>query len=148
MKNIRWGKKNRWRNEKRYIKIYEAPSNLWEWRESIKTLIIVKRVRKVKNKRQKEKAYFISDLPIKMWAKKFWEIIRNHWSIENSLHYVKDVTQWEDKSKIHTWNQPYTISIMRSMSLNIFRKLWYTNMAQAQRLLSHNIQLFHSLILA
>ncbi|MFF5207014.1 hypothetical protein [Streptosporangium sp. NPDC000396] len=32
--------------------------------------------------------------------------IRGHWSIENRLHYVRDVTYGEDHSQAHTGNAP------------------------------------------
>ena len=67
---------------------------------------MVKRILKVTAKVAKdgkvtnESRYYISDL--KENALTFSHIIRSHWKIENSLHYVKDVAFLEDFSRITT----------------------------------------------
>jgi len=141
-------KKNRWRIEIRYVRIYKAWRSISQDRYARKTVICVIRKRKEKWIWTTESAYFISDLPVTMWAKFFAEYIRKHRWIENSLHYVKDVSQHEDASKISTWNQPQNISILKNIWLNLFREYWYKNIAQAMRLVSNNIQLLTSFILA
>lgn len=73
-------------------------------------------------------------------ASEFAEGIRSHWSIENSLHYVKDVTFNEDRSKIISGNNPANMSIMRNIVINIFRENGYDNLKQAIRLLANNIK--------
>ena len=110
-------------------------------------MIYVKRERIVKRKKSIEKAYSISDLPVSKWSNFFGEYVRNHWLIENSLHYIKDVTQGEDKSKIRTVYQAQNISTLKNIALNIFREQWYENIAQAIRLIAHNIKLMHKLLL-
>ena len=114
----------------------------------VNTVIYVKRERIVKWKKSIEKAYFISDLPVEKWADFFGRYIRNHWIIENSLHYVKDVTRNEDKSRIRTGYQAQNISILKNVALNILREQWYENIAQAIRLIAHDIGLMYKLILA
>ena len=94
---------------------------------------------KKKKKITKETAYYISSLSSKTSAKTFNKWIRSHWSIENSLHYVKDVTFKEDQSKIKTKNAPQNMSIIRNFIINIFRKHGYTNMAQAIRFVANDI---------
>lgn len=74
--------------------------------------------------------------------------IRSHWSIENSLHYVKDKTFGEDGSRIRTGNAPANFSIIRNIVLNIFRKNNYQNIAQAVRLISNDIDRIFQLIIA
>jgi predicted transposase YbfD/YdcC len=43
--------------------------------------------------------------------------VRQHWSIENSFHYVRDVAMGEDASRIR--KQPGTFARLRSWALNI-----------------------------
>ena len=65
--------------------------------------------------------------------------IRSHWAIENSLHYVKDVTFYEDASRIRTGNAPTNFSIIRNIAINVLRRLNFRSLPQAIRMLSGNI---------
>ena len=123
-----------------------------EWTE-LKSIIRVKRTIKFtggknKNKIHKETAYFISSLPSTTKAKIFNQGIRSHWSIENSLHYVKDKTFNEDASRIRTKNAPENISLIRNIVINIFRENNYQNIAQAIRLISNDITKMFEMITA
>lgn len=75
------------------------------------------------------------------------EGVRSHWSIENSLHWVKDVTLKEDASKIRIGNAPQNISTIKNIGINIFRENNYTNMAQAMRLVANDIKALYNLII-
>jgi predicted transposase YbfD/YdcC len=59
--------------------------------------------------------------------------IRGYWGVENKVHYVRDVTQGEDASRIRTGEWPQIWSVARNLALNLYRENGYTNMAQAQR---------------
>lgn len=109
---------------------------------------MVQRKAKTKTKQTKEVAYFISSLPPTTKAKIFYDGIRDHWQIENGLHYVKDVTFKEDRSRIRTGNSPQNKSIIIDIVINIFRKNNYTNMAQAIRLVGNDIKLMWKMIIA
>lgn len=60
-----------------------------DWR-GLQTLVMVLRITQTKGQEKGEVSYFLSSLPpkVKMLAK----LIRQHWSIESSLHWVLDVT--------------------------------------------------------
>ena len=47
--------------------------------------------------------------------------VRAHWSIENSLHWVLDVTFREDESRIRTEDSAQNLAVMRHIALNILR---------------------------
>lgn len=95
-----------------------------------------------------ETAYFISSLPITTKAKIFYQGIRSHWSIENSLHYIKDKTFQEDQGKIKSKAAPENLSLLTNMVINIFRKHNFPNIAQAIRLVSHDIPRLWQMIIA
>lgn len=139
--------KNRGREEERTVKVYEAEGGLEQegW-VGIRSVVYVHRRVKRKGVWSEETASFISSLPSKTPAKVFQKGIRNHWSIENSLHYCKDVTFKEDASRIRTGYSPENLSLIRNIVLNIFRKKKYKNMAQATRLLAHNINKLHLIL--
>jgi predicted transposase YbfD/YdcC len=75
--------------------------------------------------------YYISSLTetVERVAKR----IRDYWCIENKVHYVRDVTQGEDASRIRVHPLPNIFAIARNLALNMYRDSGFSNMAQAQR---------------
>jgi hypothetical protein len=49
------------------------------------------------------------------------------------VHYVRDVTQGEDASRIRTTPLVQSWAIARNLALNLYRLKGFDNMAQAQR---------------
>ena len=98
-----------------------------------------------KGKITEETAYFISSKNSN--ALLYEQGVRSHWAIENSLHWVKDVTLREDGSRIRKGSAPQNISAIKSMSLNLFRGNDFKNIAEAMRLVSNNIDMMYDLII-
>ena len=111
--------KNRGRIEKRSIKTYNVNRYISENWPSAKTVVYLKRVRVTKKGTAVTHSYYLSSL--KTSAREFAKGIRHHWGIENRLHYVKDVTLYEDKSKIRSENAPAVLSLIRNLVINIAR---------------------------
>ena len=59
--------------------------------------------------------------------------IHGYWGVENKVHYVRDVTQGEDASRIRTTPLVGLFVQARNMALNLYREYGWTNMAQAKR---------------
>ena len=49
---------------------------------------------------------------------RFGEVVRAHWGIENSLHWVLDVTMNEDQSRTRKDNGPQNLALLRRWALN------------------------------
>lgn len=64
--------------------------------------------------------------------------IRGHWSIENRLHYVRDVTYGEDHSQTRTGNAPRNMAALRNLAIGALRLAGAHNIAQAIRHLSRD----------
>tara|TARA_A100001011_G_C14189113_1_gene790431 strand:- start:45 stop:1166 length:1122 start_codon:yes stop_codon:yes gene_type:complete len=64
--------------------------------------------------------YYISSSSIS--ADMLARSIRNHWSIENSLHWVLDVSLAEDASRIRDAIAAQNMSALRKFTLNVLRK--------------------------
>ena len=47
------------------------------------------------------------------------QAIRRHWSIENSLHWVLDVTFREDDSRVRDSTAARNFALLRKMALNL-----------------------------
>ncbi len=81
-----------------------------------------------------EQAYFVSNaLTDRAPAATMLTIIRNHWSIENSSHYVRDVTFDEDDSQVRTGSAPQVMATMRNLSIGIIRLGGEENIAEGLR---------------
>lgn len=63
----------------------------------------------------------MSDLEDKS-AEYFYQASREHWSIENSLHHVKDVVHQEDENRIRNDTGAMFASIASSIAINMSRR--------------------------
>jgi predicted transposase YbfD/YdcC len=115
--------KNRGRLERRTVSVF-VPSSLFplpkEW-ESVQRIIRVNREFQSKNTLEKNTSYYISSVSDDR-ADFFGNGIRGHWSIENRLHYVKDVNLHEDTSGIKNSVAASNLSILKNMAINIVRQ--------------------------
>ena len=90
--------------------------NNWQ---TIKSIIEIKSTREINGKATKETRYYISSLQNP--ADKILKSIRSHWAIENSLHWVLDMSFNEDYSRIRKKNAPHVIAILRHIALNLLQ---------------------------
>ena len=61
------------------------------------------------------------------------QLWRNHWTIENPLHHVRDETLAEARSQLHTGNAPQALAALRNAILSLFRYHGWSNIAAATR---------------
>ena len=118
------------RIEKRTFSTAYLEGELPEWIAAT-TIIKVESERQLKYKTEFSIRYYISDL--RESAFRFYQRIRGYWGVENKVHYVRDVTQGEDRSRIRTTPLPQLLAIARNIALNLYRDSGFSNMAQAQR---------------
>lgn len=71
--------------------------------------------------------------PEKATADQLLEWTRQYWSIENGLHYRRDVTLSEDKTRISFTTLAQTISILNNFLVGLTQKLGFKNLASARR---------------
>ena len=99
------------------------------------------RIRKKKNtktgeyKTSTEVVYYLSTK--KLSAKEFYQVIRNHWKIENKLHYVKDVIFNEDKSRRR--KNPGVFSRCIDFAINIFKANKVNNIKESRERCAYNL---------
>ena len=109
-----------------------------EW-IGLKRLIRVERNVCKKGIQTHETAYFISDIRSNK-AAFFARHIRNHWAIENRLHWVKDVIMNEDNSKTTGGMAAENISIIRNIAINLFRLNGHHSIKYAIELYANNFK--------
>ncbi len=81
-----------------------------------------------------EVRYGITSLPPQIAdASRLLELRRGHWGIENSDHYVKDVTMGEDRSLIHLANGPSIVAMFRDAALSLLHRGGYRAIASRLR---------------
>ena len=86
----------------------------------LQTIVRVQRERHFAGKVEVETAYYVSSLPND--AARILEATRAHWGVENSLHWVLDVTFREDDSRIRKGNAAQNMAVIRRWALNILKK--------------------------
>jgi len=91
-------------------------------------------------KRSEQTIYGITSLPVEEFgAKQLLELVRNHWGIENGLHYRRDVTFKEDACRQTTTNGGRVLAILNNLTIGVLRKLGWENIAKARRYFSSQI---------
>ncbi|MGK7948903.1 MAG: ISAs1 family transposase [Xenococcaceae cyanobacterium] len=90
-----------------------------QW-SGLQTIIRVVRTRHLWNKTTQEVMFYLSSLPPD--AKQLGKVIRQHWSIENQLHWVLDVTFGEDACRIRTGNAPENMALLKRWSINLLNQ--------------------------
>ena len=85
-----------------------------------------------------ERQYYISS--VATTAQQFHTIIRGHWAIENQLHWVKDVTFDEDHAPQRGKFAAANWSVVRNFFITIARRLGFTSIATAKRLLANQLE--------
>jgi predicted transposase YbfD/YdcC len=68
-----------------------------------------------------ETRYYISSLT-NTTARQIQHIVRSHWKIENSLHWVLDIAYREDESRIRTGHGAQNFALMRKITLNLLKQ--------------------------
>ncbi len=64
--------------------------------------------------------YYISSLSL--GVKRFAQAVRGHWGIENSLHWVLDVTMHEDQSRIRKDHGPENFALLRRLAVSLVKQ--------------------------
>jgi hypothetical protein len=83
---------------------------------------------------REETVYGITSLSTdKADAARLLGINRGHWSIENRLHWVRDVTFDEDRSQIRIKEGPRVMATLRNLAISLFRLANISNIAEALR---------------
>lgn len=94
------------RREKRTLETTPIVTLGQKWK-GMKQGFRVTRERTIKGKSTAEVVYGITSLPPDQAnATTLLAYLRNHWGIENSLHYVRDVTLGEDACRVRSGDAP------------------------------------------
>jgi predicted transposase YbfD/YdcC len=86
----------------------------------MKAVVIIDSQREIDGKVSRETRYYITSLTLP--ARETGPMIRAHWAIENSLHWVMDMVFRDDESTVRTGNAPENFVTLKHMAHNLARK--------------------------
>lgn len=90
-----------------------------EWL-GLQSIVVVERTRQLWNKTTHEIQFYLSSLDSD--DPRNTQVIRQHWSIENSQHWVLDVTFGEDDCRVRSLHAPHNLALMRRFALNALNR--------------------------
>jgi predicted transposase YbfD/YdcC len=99
-----------------------APSYLHgraEWKK-LKTIGAAVRVYEENGSEKRDIRYYISSL--RRNGPQFAHAVRNHWGIENSLHWSLDMTYREDESRVRNRTFANNLSWLRRLTLSLIKQ--------------------------
>ena len=80
----------------------------------------VVRIRETPIKTTTETAYYLLSAPLS--PEHLNQVVRQHWGIENRLHWRLDVTMNEDQDRTRLGDGPHNLAVLRHMAINIMQK--------------------------
>jgi predicted transposase YbfD/YdcC len=83
--------------------------------KGLRSLVMVERARMTGAKTSVERAYYLTSCAAN--AARLGDLVRRHWSIENSLHWTLDVTFDEDSCRIRSKNGVQNFATLRKVAL-------------------------------
>ena len=86
----------------------------------LKSVIAVESTREIGDKTEHETRLYISSLDLA--AAQLGPIIRSHWAIENSLHWVMDMVFRDDECRLRTDHAPANFTTIKHMAQNLIRR--------------------------
>ena len=86
----------------------------------LKGVIMVESTRETGDKIERETRFYITSLTYT--AEQLGPIVRSHWSIENSLHWVMDMTFRDDECRVRQGNAAANFTTIKHMAHNLTRR--------------------------
>ena len=83
-------------------------------------VVIVDSTREIDGKTEHETRFYITSLLL--LATQLGLIVRNHWAVENSLHWVMDMVFRDDECRVRTDHAPANFTTIKHMALNLLRR--------------------------
>jgi predicted transposase YbfD/YdcC len=86
----------------------------------LKGVVMVESTREIGEKVERETRFYITSL---VWlAHQLGPVIRSHWAVENSLHWVMDMIFRDDECRVRTEHAPANFTTVKHMAHNLIRR--------------------------
>jgi predicted transposase YbfD/YdcC len=86
----------------------------------LKAVVVVESSRELADKIERETRFYITSLVL--LANLLGPIVRAHWAIENSLHWVMDMIFRDDECRVRTDHAPANFATIKHMAHNLIRR--------------------------
>ena len=123
------------RIERRVLRAAMELTGYTDWPGLAQALCVERRVTdKATGELHTEVAYAVTSLaPAVATPAQLLVLWREHWHIENKLHWIRDVTFDEDRSTVRAGDSPQVMATLRSTAISVARLHGATNIAAACR---------------
>ena len=81
---------------------------------------MVESKREIGEKIERETRFYITSLVL--IASQLGPVVRSHWAIENSLHWVMDMIFRDDECRVRSENAPANFATIKHMAYNVMRR--------------------------
>ncbi len=86
----------------------------------LKGVVVIDSMREIGARTERETRYYLTS---SAWrAERLGPMVRDHWAVENSLHWVMDMTFRDDECRIRTEHAPENFVTLKHMAANLARK--------------------------
>jgi predicted transposase YbfD/YdcC len=86
----------------------------------LRGVIMIESTREIAEKIERETRFYITSLVL--LAHQLGSVIRSHWAVENSLHWVMDMIFRDDECRIRTDHAPANFTTLKHIAYNLIRK--------------------------
>jgi predicted transposase YbfD/YdcC len=133
--------RSRERHVERTVGVLAPPAQIDSAWVGVQRVVKVERRGTRSGKPFEETMFYLSSLQLD--ALEFAQRIRDHWQVENNLHWVKDVVLGEDKAPLCAGHALTNFAIVRTIAVNLFRVNGFASVTKGIRAVAHDIhQLF------
>lgn len=149
------------RTERRTIQVTDAPDHVRSLFPHVAQVSLVERyvTRKVRKRKKNSRRYTtvetrtaVAVFVITSLSAREAEpehiagYVRGHWSIENKIHWVRDVTYREDSSRVRTAARPRIMATLRNLAIGLIRQAGHTKIAATIRKIKHDPHLLLAIL--
>ena len=85
----------------------------------LKSFAMITSERTIRGKTSVERRFYLSSLPAD--AERINRVVRQHWRVENSLHWCMDVVFGDDQMRARTDHAAHNLAVLRQFVLNLIR---------------------------
>lgn len=107
------------RSEKRVVRAMPLQESCAKWTD-LQSIVMIERTRELPGKTTTKRSYYITSMPPE--PKELGRAIRDHWSIENNLHWQLDVSFDEDSRKIRNETSAENFAVLARLALMMLKR--------------------------